>query len=70
MDHPALGVIIPGLVEAACQTVLEANRWLVLQLWLNGFCKGGVGCFFLSHVSHMMIKNILYIYIYIGMLTL
>ena len=25
MDHPALGVIIPGLVEAACQTALEAR---------------------------------------------
>ena len=25
MDHPALGVIIPGLVEAACQSVLEAS---------------------------------------------
>ena len=30
MDHPALGVIIPGLVEAACQSVLEAA---VLGIW-------------------------------------
>ena len=26
MDHPALGVIIPGLVEAACQSVLEVKK--------------------------------------------
>lgn len=29
MDHPALGVIIPGLVEAACQSVMEARRSLL-----------------------------------------
>ena len=28
MDHPALGVIIPGLVEAACQSVMEASHGL------------------------------------------
>lgn len=26
MDHPALGVIIPGLVEAACQSVMEVKK--------------------------------------------
>jgi len=26
MDHPELGVIVPGLVEAACQTVVEVRK--------------------------------------------
>eukprot|EP00913_Durusdinium_trenchii_P026400 g24771.t1 len=32
MDHPALGVIIPGLVEAACQTVLEVKKLIKFGL--------------------------------------
>ncbi|CAJ1406591.1 unnamed protein product [Effrenium voratum] len=32
MDHPALGVIIPGLVEAACQTALEVRKLIKFGL--------------------------------------